>query len=126
MKHSAFLLALLLLTACSNDDEIISNASGHKEIIYKIDKTEIIVEGDTVLSPKWIQEVRKEISIDDWAIWVYTLEHDGQNYIFFCNMLSSWGSTPKFYTLDGKVADITIGVEMEIKTKRICPFIEGD
>ena len=129
MKKSLLLLAtILMLVACKKNGEETEELLYSKIETITYEDLGIVVQGDKVISPSWIEEKRLEACSNDprgvWAVWVYTVQWKGETYISFWNALLSYVGPIKLYDINGKlVVDEVNGAEIQNVT-RICPIIK--
>lgn len=135
MKKVFFSLATVwtFFASCGNSDEVLSIDNS----VTQDNPWNIVVEGDSVVSPRWIQEKRWEMCSYDprsvWAVCVYTCKWKGETYVTFWNQLSSYIENNPIYDQDGNAhivpnALVVIdGKEPEVTDfKRICPTLHED
>lgn len=125
MKKILFMvLTCMALTSCSNNEENILK----EDLLIKnmLKDVEIVVKGNYVLAPEWIDRVRQDIAIDhkSWGLSVvgYTAEYDGETVIYFEDWLSSsWSFDTDVYTLSGKKLEERVDRMDMTNHKIFCP-----
>lgn len=124
MKKLLFMvMACMALTACSNSDDDLTKEDN---AIIKAEDVEIVVKGDYVISPEWIDKVRQEIHTDpkswSWAVVGITAEYNGKTVVFFEDSSSSYFSDSiNIYSLSGKKLEKVSQTNDLTNRKIFCP-----
>lgn len=95
--YKTYLFGVLFLAfacmACEKDG---------KDKVVAVECGSIVIGGGWIQSPGWLADKVVSMKMGKIYPWVYVVEHEGQDYIFLCNMPdSSMATGEQFFTCSG-------------------------